>query len=80
MKNVIAATLLCFTLNANATCPTFTEEQYSYLYSAYNHGMEYSNDWEYALAAIVWQESFISEYVIKTNTIGGNRSFWITHI
>lgn len=80
MKSIIIFVSLCFTWNTNASCPTFTEEQYSYLYSAYNYGMENSKDWEYALAAIVWQESFISGYVIKTNTLAGSRSFGITHI
>lgn len=70
MKNTviyIVALLLC-TINyayGQISCPNYTEEQQKLIYKAYNFG--YGRGYEITLPAIVVQESFVGDKIVRYN-------------
>lgn len=81
VKTILAVVLLTLSGNifaSSSICKGFTPEQQGLIFAAYYKGKE--KDLGYTLAAIVWKESFVSNWVITVNTEGENDSYGITHI
>ncbi len=79
-KLFILTSILVFCVNVQAqkSCPKFTQEQENLLVIAYLRG--YEENLGYSLAAIVWKESFVGRYVVRVNNGEHNDSYGITHI
>lgn len=75
----IAVALVVLPLVAQSydeSCREFTPEQVALLDMAHKYGKQF--DYEYTLPAIVWQESFVGDLVIRTNP--SDPSYGITHV
>jgi hypothetical protein len=57
-------------------CRNYTPEQLVLLDMAHAYGKQF--DYEYTLPAIIWQESFVGNMVIRTNP--NDPSYGITHV
>jgi hypothetical protein len=64
---------------AAQTCPTFTTEQDVLLRKAYAIGNY--DDWGWTLAAIVWRESIVGQYIVRINGQDGQQgSYGVAHM
>lgn len=78
LKNLLLTTLLATSLSNAASCD-FTEEQDKLLNLAISWGAPF--DFEQTLPAIVMQESFVGDKVVKVNPDDGALgSYGVTHI
>ena len=80
MNKLIAIFLISLSSLAFSECDfNFTVEQDKLLNQAYIMGFD--DDIGYALASIVWKESFVGEYVIRVNNTDGKYgSYGVTHV
>lgn len=80
MKYIIVL-LLLFSQTVKSECSKdFTTEQWNILITAYEMGKPH--DLGLTTAAIIWQESFVGNYVVRMNTLDGNGegSFGVGHM
>jgi len=71
--------LMSTTAATAQSCPTFTTEQDILLRKAYAIGNY--REWGYTLAAIVWRESFVDEYIVRINGQDGQQgSYGVAHM
>lgn len=77
---VMVLALMAFeNVKASEQCEGFTDEQRYYLWMAKAIGDEH--DLGHTLAAIVWRESFVGQFVVKINESDGDYgSYGITHM
>jgi hypothetical protein len=97
MKKLITLILLTLSISAKSqvynpdteACPVFTPEQQRILRIAYKTGGQYNQELYnavgthigHSLAAIVWKESFVGEYIIRFNTGDGQLgSYGVGHV
>jgi|TARA_R110000851_G_scaffold178790_1_gene325766 hypothetical protein len=81
MKNIIlgaALVLSATTTLSQEVCRNYTYEQNNLLQLAFDRGV--GHDYAYTLAAIVQQESFIGDYVVRINPFDKGGAYGITHI
>lgn len=76
---LLVVCLVSLSFKTLAQCSEYTEEQSHVLRLAYSVGVTY--DLGYTLAAIVRQESFVGEHIIRLNPKdGAGGSYGLTHI
>jgi len=78
MKKIIITFMLIFGLVVNGLCASnfndLNGKQKQLLQWAYEHGKEYNIG--YTLAAIMWQESFVGDKIVKVNLQDPSAGLW----